>query len=83
MMNTYSAIIATTPNAIMYSVLLASPSIVSISKAGVTPPVAPTTALLAMKIGIIFCCNRNVTRVLARRLHARSDTARIEIFIHR
>jgi hypothetical protein len=53
------------------------------SNTGVTPPVAPATALLGMKIGIIFCRDRNVTRILRRRLYTQSDTACIEVFIHR
>ena len=58
-------------------------SIVSAINAGVTPTVAPTTALLGMKLDLILCCDRNVTRILRRRLYTWSDTARIEVLIHR
>ncbi len=63
--------------------LFTSLSIVCTTNAGVTPAVAPATALPEIKIGITFCCDRNVTRILRRRLHTRSDTAGIEVFIHR
>jgi hypothetical protein len=81
--NTYKAIIATTPNAITYSILLTSLSVVSTINAGVTPTVAATTALLRMKINIILCCDRNVTRMLRRCLYTWTDKARIEVLIHR
>ena len=41
-----------------------------------------TTALLGMKIHIILCCDRNVPRILGRRLYTWSDTAGIEVFVH-
>ena len=58
-------------------------SSVGTANAGVTPAVAPTTAFLGIKIGIIFGCNRNVTRVFGWRLYTRSETAGVEVFIHR
>ena len=83
MINTYSAIIATTANAITYSILFTSLSIGSTINAGVTPTVAPASGFLGMKIRITFCCDRNVTRILARRFYTWSDTPRIEVLIHR
>jgi hypothetical protein len=73
---------ATTANAIAYSILFTSLSIGSTINAGVTPTVAPTAALLAMKVDLILCCDWNVPRILGRRLYTRSDTAGIEVFIH-
>jgi hypothetical protein len=80
---TYKPIIATTVNAITYSILFTSLSIVSTINAGVTPTVAPTNAFLGMKIRITFCCDRNVTGIPGRLLYTRRDTAGIEVFIHR
>src|SRR5262245_44776379 len=80
--NTYSPIIATTARAITHSILLTSLSVVSTINAGVTPSVAPTTALLRMAIDIILCCDRNVPRMLGRWLYTRSDAEGIEVFIH-
>jgi hypothetical protein len=51
--------------------------------AWMAPAIAPAIALLTMKMGIIFRCDRNVTRIFGWQLYTRSDTAGIEIFIHR
>ena len=47
------------------------------------PAVAPAPVLFGMKIGIIFCCDPNVTRILGWRLYTRNDAPGIQVFIHR
>jgi hypothetical protein len=96
MITTYSPIIATTPNAITYSILFTSlvlqtklvgrsaESRLPLFKttcARMAPPIAPATVLLAPGINIAFACYRNVTRIVSRPIHLLGNaTTRIEIF---
>jgi len=55
----------------------------STPRAWVPPAVAPASMLLGVKVNNIFCCDRNMPRIFCRRFYTRSDTACIEVFIHR
>ena len=92
------AIIATTPNAITYSILVASfvcrtkisgraaclRLALKTIRAGMTPAVASATVRLALRTNNAFICYRDVTRIASWWIHVPENaTTRIEIFIHR
>jgi hypothetical protein len=58
-------------------------SLLNTIAAGVTPAVATATVFPRNKVDIVFRRDRNVPRILGRRIYfVRRETARPEIFIH-
>jgi hypothetical protein len=98
MIKTYSPIIATTSNAITYSILFTSfvlqkklvgrsaQSRLPLFKAiwaRMAPPITAATVLLAPAINILFARYWNVTRIVDRWVYVLGgQTTRSEIFIH-
>ena len=97
MITTYSAIIATTPITIRYSILFTSILFgqiltwcaisLFVLRAGytrVTPAITSAAVSVILRSNIAFCDNRNVTRVLARWIYALGNvTTSVEILADR
>ena len=98
MIKTYRPIIATTPNAITYSILFTSLflqkklvgsraeprlPLFNTARTGMTPAVAPATMLRGFEMYVVLWGNRNMMRIASWRIYMRGKNAPfIQPFFH-